>query len=91
MIIKIDKYLLEQEVNAPTKFNLSVEKVAGSEAKVPGSIRMENLAYGISIQHAIELIASQELLASDEVVTLREYVTRFNEQLKRFDTLIKTT
>ena len=89
MNIKIENYILEQEVNSPTKFNLFVIRKAGDKAKNPGEEKQECVAYGVSLQRAIELIASYELLDSDETVSLREYVSLFNEQLKRFDKLLE--
>lgn len=95
MKIQIGAYTLEQEVNSPTKFNLSfarvvpdVNKATGQPNKNAGELQNETLAYAVTIQHAIELIASYELLENDTVVSLKEYVDQFNDQLKRFDSLL---
>lgn len=96
MRIQIENYFLEPETNAPTKYNLfreyitpEINQITGENNKSAGEVKSENLVYGVSLQHAIELIAAHELFDQDKTVTLREYVTEFNNNLKRFDNILK--
>lgn len=89
MTIELFDYRLEQEPNAPTKFNLTQKRAKGKGSKTPDAVYWETLAYGVSIQHAIELIASYEMLKRDDVVTLGAYVTEFKNALAKFDELLK--
>ena len=78
MTIKIDKYFLEQELNAPERFNIY------EEVQHKKSVTKKFLAYGLSLDRAVIKITFETLSNNHSTATLQDFTAAFEALLKKY-------
>ena len=81
MKIRINDYILEQEVAGIAQWNI-YRVIYIKESKVFANIGKEvinNLAYAVSLPRAVEIISTDTTIGIDEIKTLKEYVEDYNK------------
>lgn len=82
MKIKIENFILEQEANSPTKFNI-IKLGIVETGKNAGKEKKTTIAYAMSIPHAIERMAAENLLTIEDTTSLKEFVSMFVREQER--------
>lgn len=90
MNIRINKYFIEQEPNNPTLFNLFEVKVRSEKSKSSGEEHCQELAWGVSLERAIELLTHHVLCDNDVTVSLGEFVKEYRNQVSLIKELLKS-
>lgn len=90
MDIKLGNYRISPETNSPTQFNLSIiGSVEDKESKNFGKEKETNLAYGITLAHAVEIIAHRDMMNKEGVTTLIDWVNQYVKLLKSLEDMLK--
>ncbi len=80
MNIEIDKYLIKPAKNTNTKWDVYKKGVSRD-------VRGKELAYGITLPRAVEIIVAHQLRNIEGTVTLKEY---FNEHSQAINEIAET-
>ena len=82
MTIKIDNYLIEQEPAGILQWN--IYKVYTVQAgKTAGNVNKVNVAWGVTLPRAVEIVISDALMDDLSEVTLLDYLIEYRFQTER--------
>lgn len=85
--IDIEGYVLEPEVASKGRFNI-FKKIVISNGKNIGKERRQVIAYAVSLDRAINIIAEDAVWKEDKHIFLNEYL---EEKIKEMDRISKMT
>jgi len=84
MKIEIDnKYTLMQVAKAPTVWDLYVKGVSVNKKTRETTDVLRSLAFGVTIEYAVERIIAEEFSNNESIVSLKEYVEAFKAERDR--------